>query len=50
MSGIRVRGNATPEELAAVLTVLARTAEASPAPDRYTRWRILRQRSLRQYS
>jgi hypothetical protein len=48
MTGIRVRGNATPEELAAVFAVLARTAGAAPAPDPYTAWRTLRQNSLPQ--
>jgi hypothetical protein len=52
---VRVRGNATSEEVAAVLAVLVR-AEAtgptgSPAPlDPYTRWRSGRLAALRRDS
>ena len=46
---IEVRGNASAEELAAVLAVVARAddAGARSEPDAYTRWRRVRLRALR---
>jgi hypothetical protein len=38
MNGIRVRGGATAEEVAAVLAVVGRS-EDEPVPDSYSRWR-----------
>ena len=46
MSEVSVRGNATAEELAAVLAVVSR-GEAPARPDPYTRWRHTRQAALR---
>ena len=43
--GVLVRGNATPEEVAAVLAVVA--TRSGPAPDAYTRWRQGRLAALR---
>jgi len=46
--GVRVRGAATAEEVAAVLAVLsAQPAAADPPPDGYTRWRAGRRQALR---
>lgn len=48
-AGIEIRGNASAEELAAVLAVVARadgTGEPRE-PDAYTRWRRQRLRALR---
>jgi hypothetical protein len=45
MTGVRVRGNATREELAAVLAVLTRPV--IPATDPYTQWRFVRLAVLR---
>jgi hypothetical protein len=42
---ILVRGNATPEEVAAVLAVV--TSRSDAAPDPYTRWRQGRLAALR---
>jgi hypothetical protein len=51
VTDIAVRGNATPEELAAVLAVVSRVetprVEASDQPDRYLRWRRTRVAALR---
>jgi hypothetical protein len=43
---LRVRGNATAEELAAVLAVVSQR-EATAAVDRYERWRAVRLDALR---
>jgi len=46
--GVRVRGAATAEEVAAVLAVLARTnGDAEVHEDGYERWRAGRRRALR---
>ncbi len=45
-AGARVRGNATPEEVAAVVAVLAQL-ERGPEPDRYTEWRRTRLAAVR---
>lgn len=45
-AALRVRGNATPEELAAVLAVLAQT-DRGAEPDRYTQWRSTRLAAVR---
>jgi hypothetical protein len=42
---ISVRGNATAEELAAVLAVVA-CSEPTRTPDSYTRWRAIRLAAL----
>jgi hypothetical protein len=47
MSGVRVRGAATAEELAAVLAVLSRPAEGDEQPAGYARWRDVRRQALR---
>jgi hypothetical protein len=47
VTGVRVRGNATPEELAAVVAVLAQL-ERGTEPDRYAQWRRTRLAALRQ--
>jgi len=46
---IEIRGNASAEELAAVLAVVARGdgTGTDPEPDAYTRWRQGRLRALR---
>lgn len=48
-ASIEIRGNASAEELAAVLAVVARADGASDEskPDAYTRWRRQRLRALR---
>jgi hypothetical protein len=46
MSRISVRGNATDEELAAVLAVVS-SAEHQPLPDAYARWRAIRLAAVR---
>ncbi len=43
---VRVRGNATSAEVAAVLSALIRRP-AAPAPDAYRRWRAVRRAALR---
>jgi hypothetical protein len=45
-AGVRVRGQVTPEELAAVLAVLAQT-ERGIEHDRYTQWRRTRLAAVR---
>ena len=45
MSGLVVRGAATPAEVAAVLAVLARDPE--PKADGYVQWRAVRRAALR---
>jgi acyl-CoA carboxylase epsilon subunit-like protein len=45
-TGVQVRGNATPEELAAVVAVLTQL-ERGAEPDRYTQWRRTRLAALR---
>jgi hypothetical protein len=44
--GVRVHGNATAEELAAVVAVMAQVERAA-VPDRYTEWRRVRLAALR---
>jgi hypothetical protein len=46
VNAVAVRGNATAEELAAVLAVLAQ-AERPVAPDAYQRWREIRLAALK---
>jgi hypothetical protein len=41
VSDVSVRGNATAEELAAVLAVIARAEKSNPS-DQYARWRRAR--------
>ena len=45
-AGVRVRGNATAEELAAVLALVSHV-ERGVEPDRYERWRLARLAALR---
>jgi hypothetical protein len=45
-TGVRVRGHVTPEELAAVLAVLAQT-ERGIELDRYRQWRRTRLAAIR---
>jgi hypothetical protein len=45
-AGVQVRGNATPEELGAVVAVLAQL-ERGPQIDRYAEWRRVRLAALR---
>jgi hypothetical protein len=46
-SEVQVRGNASPEELAAVLAVVARGQSTARPPDPFTQWRSTRLAALR---
>jgi hypothetical protein len=46
-AGVRVKGGAAPEELAAVLALLAAREEGATPLDGYARWRATRLEALR---
>jgi hypothetical protein len=45
-AGVRVRGNATAEEVAVVVALMSQF-DREPEPDRYTEWRRARLAALR---
>jgi hypothetical protein len=48
--GVTVRGAATPEEVAAVLALLAAGTRPEPEPEGYRRWREVRRAACRRHA